>query len=123
MPDPSESLRNLLGSVELTAALFPPTSRYYGIDTAVLERPLEQPVRYLVRRFLPAPDRFATIREHIVAEGDRLDNITALYLGDPEQFWRICDANAAMRPDDLTQRPGDRIRITLPEGVPAPSTV
>ena len=35
-------------------------------------------------------------------QGDRLDNIAARYLGDPEQFWRICDANGAMRPDELT---------------------
>ena len=72
---------------------------------------------YLRRRFLPSSDRFTTIQEHVVTENERLDNITAQYLNDPEQFWRICDANDAMRPDDLTERMGRRLRITLPEGV------
>jgi hypothetical protein len=58
------------------------------------------------------------LQEHVVVQGDRLDNITARYLSDPEQFWRVCDANAAMRPDELTEEPGRRLRITLPEGLP-----
>ena len=45
---------------------------------------------------------------------------TARYIGDPEQF-RACDANRAPLPDDLTAAAGNVIRITLPEGVPAPS--
>ena len=48
----------------------------------------------------------------------RLDNLAAEYLGDPEQFWRICDANGVLRPDELTDTIGRRIRITLPDGIP-----
>jgi hypothetical protein len=55
-----------------------------------------------------------------VTQGDRLDNVTARYLGDPEAFWRICDANNAMRPNELTETIGRRLRITLPEGIPGP---
>jgi hypothetical protein len=44
-------------------------------------------------------------------------NIAAQYLGDPEQFWRICDGNRAMRPDELTETIGRRLRITLPAGI------
>jgi hypothetical protein len=33
-------------------------------------------------------------------------------------FWRICDANGAMQPEELTQTVGRRLRITLPEGIP-----
>ena len=39
-------------------------------------------------------------------------------MGDPEAFWRIADANSALRPQDLTRTPGRRLRITLPEGIP-----
>ena len=53
-----------------------------------------------------------------MAEGERMDTITAQYLGDPEQFWRVCDANGAVRPDELTETVGRRLRITLPEGIP-----
>ena len=56
-----------------------------------------------------------------VVAGDRLDNLAAHYIGDPEQFWRICDANNALRPHELTQRVGRRLRITLPEGIPGAS--
>lgn len=97
---------------------FPPTSRYYGIETTTLKTSDGRTVVYLRRRFLPAPDRFALLLEHVVAEGDRLDNITAKYMSDPEAFWRIADANVAMRPEELTETPGRRIRITLPEGIP-----
>ena len=35
-------------------------------------------------------------------------------LGDPEQFWRICDANDAMHPLDMTSEPGRILRIAVP---------
>ena len=33
--------------------------------------------------------------------GDRLDLLAARYLGDPTQFWRLCDATGALRPEEL----------------------
>ena len=102
----------------MTANNFPINSRYYGIETSKLEMPDGNTIIYLRRRFVPAPERFALLQEHVVTQGERLDNITAHYLGDPEQFWRVCDANGAMRPDELTETIGRRLRITLPEGIP-----
>jgi hypothetical protein len=98
--------------------LFPPTSRYFSVATTTREESDGRMLVYLRRRFVPPPERFALIQEHVVKEGERLDNITAQYLDDPEQFWRICDANRAMRPDELTETIGRRLRITLPEGIP-----
>ena len=100
--------------------LVPPTSRYYGIETAIWEPIDGHPIVYLRRRFLPPAERFTLLQEHVVTQGERLDNITARYLGDPEQFWRLADANTAMRPQELTERIGRRLRITLPEGIPGP---
>jgi len=60
------------------------------------------------------------IQEHSVIQGDRLDNLAAQCLGDPEQFWRLCDANGAIRPDELTDTIGATVRITLPQGIPGP---
>ena len=117
MIDPSEALQQILQPGSLKASLFAPTSRYYGIDTATLETTDGDTTVYVKRRLLPPPERFAVIQEHVVAQGDRLDNIAAHYLGDPEQFWRIADANGAMRPERLVEV-GRRLRITLPEGVP-----
>jgi hypothetical protein len=90
---------------------FSPTSRYYLIDTAVYETATGEQIRYLRRRFVPMPERFAMLQEHMVTEGD------------PEQFWQICDANRAMRPEDLTDEVGNRLRITLPAGIPGLSNV
>ena len=70
------------------------------------------------RRFIPSASRFATVQLHTVAAGDRLDNITAQYFGDPEQFHVLCDANNAMHPLELTEIVGRKLRITLPEGIP-----
>jgi hypothetical protein len=57
------------------------------------------------------------IHERLVTEGDRLDNIAAQELGDPEQFWRLCDANNAMHPVELEEI-GRTLMVTLPEGLP-----
>ena len=97
---------------------FPVTSRYNGVATATLQSPDGRTIIYLTRRFVPSSDRFALLQLHAVTQGERLDNITAQYLGDPTAFWRICDANNAMRPDELTETLGRKIRITLPEGIP-----
>ena len=96
--------------------MFPVTSRYYGIETATYETPDGREIVYLRRRFLPATANGSLIAEHIVTQGERLDNITARYLGDPEQFWRVCDANNAMRPEELTDEIGRRLRIPFPQG-------
>ena len=96
---------------------FPITSRYYGVEATTRETPAGKTIAYLRRRFVPAPDRFTLLQEHSVAAGERLDHIAAQHLGDPEQFWRICDANNSMRPEDLTVEIGPKIRITLPEGI------
>ena len=96
---------------------FPPTSRYYGIDTLTTKTGGREVV-YLKRRFLPSPDLFSVLQLHTVTDGERLDNITAHFMDDPTAFWRIADANAAMRPEKLTEQPGRILRITLPLGVP-----
>ena len=74
-------------------------------------------VAYVSRRFLPPGEAFSLLLLHTVVQGERLDNDTAQYLDDPQQFWRVCDANEAMSPFDLVAEPGATIRITLPQGV------
>jgi hypothetical protein len=97
---------------------FPPTSRYHDIETRTLEAPGREPIIYLARRLCPPVEVFAVVGYYVVTEDERLDNVTARHLGDPEQFWRLCDANAALRPDELTERSGRALRLTLPPGIP-----
>jgi hypothetical protein len=122
MTDPMQKLQGLFQALPLSATLFPPSSRYSGIETAKLG-PEGKEIVYLRRRFVPQPERLALLREHAIVQGDRLDNLAAQHLGDPELFWRICDANRALRPDELTAVIGRRLRITLPEGLSAGANV
>jgi hypothetical protein len=100
---------------------FPITSRYAAVEVAHLELPDGTTVPHLRRRFVPAPERFAVLEEHAVAQGERLDHIAAERVGDPERFWLICDANRAIRPTELLEV-GRRLAITLPADIPAPAT-
>lgn len=115
--DPNAALQALLGGAGLQASLFPPNSRYAGLDVATLERPDGRILVYVRRRFIAPPERFALLQEHVVVQGERLDNLAARYIGDPEQFWRLCDANAVLAPEEL-ETPGRVLRITLPDGMP-----
>ncbi|MBO0859235.1 MAG: LysM domain-containing protein [Chloracidobacterium sp.] len=98
--------------------MFPATSRYFNIEVATIEIADGRTVSYLRRRFLPDGSKAVILAEHMITQGERLDNITARYLGDPESFWLLCDANNAMAPDDLTadSEIGNRLIIPLPQG-------
>jgi hypothetical protein len=96
--------------------VFEANSRYAGIETAELAVE-ERRITYVRRRFVPPEAAGAEPVSHTVAQGERLDHLAARYLGDPTQFWRICDANGALRPGELTAAPGRAIDIPLPVGL------
>ena len=101
MTDTNQALQALLQAGLGKVMPFPPTSRYYGVDTVTMQSADGRTVIYLRRRFVPSPGNFALLQYHTVTQDERLDNNTAKYLNDPEQFRRVCDANGA------------------PEGIPA----
>ncbi len=90
-------------------------SRYYDIETATIKAPDGSLISYKKRRFLPDGKKMETHSEITVTEGERLDLIAAKTYGDPEQFWRICDANDAMNPFDLTRTIGAKLKIASPQ--------
>jgi hypothetical protein len=114
---PTDPVQAMLAQASLQRNLFTSTSRYYGMDTATLTAADGTTIIYLTRRFLPSPDSFQLLQWHTVTQEERLDNIAAKFLGDPELFWRIADANGAMRPEDLMQTVGRQLKITLPQGI------
>jgi hypothetical protein len=94
-----------------------PTSRYANVQTATLTvqrngRAVE--IQFLRRRFIPPATGDVTLVHHTIKQGDRLDNITARYLTDPTAFWRVCDTNRVLRPDELLSPLGRTIEVALP---------
>lgn len=112
-----DPVQAMLAQTSLKNTLFSPSSRYYGIGTLNYVTPQRTTIVYIQRRFVPPPENFQLLQQRTVTQGERLDNLAAQFLGDPTLFWRLCDANNAMRPDDLTETPGRVLRITLPDGV------
>ena len=90
-------------------------SRYEPIAEASLLAKDGRTIRYKRMRFIPQstspPRLFAK-----ALEGDRPDLIAFRTIGDPEQFWRLCDLNLVRRPVDLTAVAGRRVAIPAPEG-------
>jgi len=111
MFDPQQALLDLLHPGGTNQTLFPPTSRYYGVpaSTIVLRGGVTE--IYLQRRFLPRLESILVLQQHAVVQGERLDHMAFQYLSDPEQFWRIADANTEMDAARLTGAPGRRVNI------------
>ena len=95
--------------------MFDASSRYAAVETATLRDADGRVVAYVRRRFLPQGAGLPLLVEVDVAQGDRLDLITARTLGDPEAFWRICDANDALDPAELVRATGRRLHVPLPQ--------
>ena len=114
----SDALQALLAPLGLASSAFPPTSRYNGVPTATIMAADGTTITYVSRRVVPQPDSLATLQVVTIRDGDRLDRLAGQYLGDPTAFWRICDANGAIRPNALIEEPGRSLRITLPSGIP-----
>jgi hypothetical protein len=95
--------------------MFDASSRYAAVETATLRDADGRVVAYVRRRFLPQGAGLPLLVEVDVVQGDRLDLITARTLGDPEAFWRICDANNALDPAELVHVPGRHLRVPLPQ--------
>ncbi|ANH80389.1 hypothetical protein A8C56_04790 [Niabella ginsenosidivorans] len=90
----------------------PPNSRYYPVATASLEKEDGTEVNYLKRRLIPPVDSFRTDQLYIVKQADRPDNLAAVFIGDPEQFWQLADGNNNIAPEALTAEPGSVLKIT-----------
>lgn len=97
--------------------MFPPGSRYERTETRVISVAVDgvrRELRYLARRLVPPLDERVTLAEHLVRQGERLDHLAAIYLGDPIQFWRIADANPSLVPEELTDEPGATVIVAMP---------
>jgi hypothetical protein len=78
--------------------MFTATSRYANIADATYQDANGKQFSYKVLRLIPSAPALLV---HTIVQQDRLDLLANTYYTDPQQFWRLCDGNLAMRPDDL----------------------
>ena len=90
--------------------MFEKGSRYETVPDAVHRDADRREIPYKRLRRLPSPPSVAV---RTVQRGDRLDRIAHKLYRDPEQFWRLADANAATRPEDLTADVGRKLGVPL----------
>lgn len=114
----NDPLQALLDAGVLKTAHFGPNSRYAETPIAQLDLPDGRTVAYLRRRFVPAPERHATLYEVAVVQNDRPDLIAARAYAEPELWWRLADANGVLDPAALVAEIGRRLRITLQADLP-----
>lgn len=94
--------------------MFDHTSRYYNLEVATMDLLDGRTVSYVRRRFLPRGEDMPLLAEVAVVQGERIDLVAYRTLGDPLAYWRICDANNAMDPRELTEETGRLLRVPLP---------
>lgn len=90
--------------------MFAKGSRYEKVALALATDREGHEVPYVLLRTFPAAGPMRQL--HDVAAHERLDLIAGAFFGDPAQFWRLCDANRGLRPDDL-EAVGTRLVIPL----------
>ena len=95
--------------------MFDSTSRYYFVEDATINGEDGQEIIYKKRRFIP--DKKNKFQSREIVGKDRLDLVAHEVLGDPRQYWRICDVNEKMHPLELLLVPGEKIKIPLTDEV------
>src|SRR5580700_2746232 len=115
----NSAIASLIKSAAGTGAPTNTSSRYYGGAINQFTRPDGTPVVYLARRILPQPSIYLSVQNYAVVQNDRIDNLSARFLGDPLLFWMICDANGVTDPDELTSQTGRSILIPLASAIPS----
>ena len=88
-------------------------SRYENVAEAELISTDGRSIRYKRMRFIPEISGSGVYK---VRQGDRPDLAAYIVLGDPEQFWRLCDINRVQRPVDLTADAGTTLAVPGPDG-------
>lgn len=93
---------------------YAPNSRYYNLVPRSSTEADGMVVSFSPRRIIPAMERYQVLDRHRCIGTDRIDGVAAAYFGEPEQYWRICDANGDVDPSAACTRPGRLLVIPLP---------
>ena len=88
-------------------------SRYADVGEEEITDSRGREIRFKKIRRITTPQGHLA---HTVNQGERLDHLAHRYFRNPERFWRICDANHAMWPDDLMSEVGRTLLIPPSQG-------
>jgi hypothetical protein len=88
-------------------------SRYEKVAEAEWTDASRRSVRHKKIRYIQDTSANFSYR---VAQSDRLDLLAERFYRDPERFWRICDCNVALWPEELLEQPGRELLIPTSEG-------
>jgi nucleoid-associated protein YgaU len=114
----NQALASFITGAAGTGAPTLPSSRYCNASTLSYTFPDGTQVMYLARRIVPQASIYQAVQSYAIVDGDRLDNLSAKFLGDPLLYWMICDANSGTDPDALTEQVGCSVVIPLGAGIP-----
>lgn len=93
---------------------FPPNSRYHNVPLRKTTAADGTEETFVGRRIIPAIERYRVLDRYRTEKDSRIDNVAASAFGDPEQYWRICDANGVAEPAVATKPDGRLLVIPLP---------
>jgi len=93
---------------------FPINSRYHGVAQRSRTLPDGTTETFLARRIIPSTARYSALDRHRTIDNERIDTVAAESFGDPELYWRVCDANGDAEPADTTKPAGRLLVIPLP---------
>ena len=93
---------------------FPLNSRYNASNIRQYTTPAGDTVPFVGRRIVPALDRYQALDRHRAVAAERIDRVADEFYGDPEQYWRICDANGVEHPAQALDPVGRLLLIPVP---------
>ena len=95
--------------------MFDQRSRYRDTENAEHVTATGQVIVYRRRRILPRVEDMNMRGAATPIANERLDHLAARTLGDPLQYWQLCDANPVMNPRELLDEQGRMIKIPQPQ--------
>jgi len=96
--------------------VFDRDSRYYALEERRFTDADGKEIVYKARRFVPRGGSLPLLVEAQVRDGEHLDHLAHRTLGGPTHYWRICDANDALRPDEIDMTAGNIVPVPSPQG-------
>ena len=95
--------------------MFDQRSRYRDTENAVYTADSGQVIVYRRRRILPRVEDMQMRGMVNVIPNERVDHLTARTLGDPLQYWQLCDANPVMNPAELLSESSGSVKVPQPQ--------